>query len=244
MEFLRKLNLSEGEIKLYETLLEFGDQGVQKLNERVKIDRRNIYDILNKLIGKGLVSYINENKKKVYRITNPNKIINYLDEKQGELEATKEDVKAEMNSLMTKFNQTKSNISAQVFRGDEGMKAVWTEIADDGHDMYWIGSGYYFVDKFPHFFTSWNKKRKEKGVVWHNLFRDEFRDKVKDLGMEKRKFLPPEFTNNTTVIGIFGDKVVNLLFLEEFFAVVIENKELADSYRRYHKYLWDNIAIK
>lgn len=242
MEFLRKLDLSEGEITVYSSLLDFGEQSVQRLNERVKIDRRNIYDILNKLIEKGLISYIVENKKKTYKVTNPKKIIGYLEEKQNQIEETKRDINSEMNSLMEKFNLSKANISAQIFRGDEGMKAVWTSVLDEGKDMYWIGSGYYFVDKFPHFFTAWNKKRIGKKMKWHNLIRNEFKENERDLGYENRKYLPKEFTNNDTVIGIYGDKVVNLLFLKEFFAVVIESNELAESYRRYHKYLWDKIA--
>ncbi len=54
--------------------------------------------------------------------------------------------------------------------------------------------------------------------------------------------LPKEFSGNPTVICIFGNKVVNFILDKELFAFVIECKELADNYRRYHKYLWNNVA--
>ncbi len=109
------------------------------------------------------------------------------------------------------------------------MKAVWTDILNQDKDMYWIGSGYYFMEKNPHFFKSWNRKRMEKGIKWFNLMRFEFKENPFDFGNEEKKFLPSEFTNNPTVIGIYGNKVINLLFFEEPFAIVIENKQLADS---------------
>lgn len=240
LEFLRKLNLSEGEIRVYDTLLEFGEQSVQEINERLKIERRNIYDILNKLIERGFVSYIVENKKKIFKITPPEKIISYLDERQTEIEEVKDSVKEKLGELEEKYHQTKAETNAQIFRGKEGMKAVWNDFLS-APEMHWIGSGRYVPDNLPHFFTTWNKKRIAKNIIWHNLLRDEFKEGY-HLELEYRKFLPKEFTENPTVIGIYGDKVVNLLFFEEYYAIVIENKKLADSYRKYHKYLWENIA--
>ncbi len=60
--------------------------------------------------------------------------------------------------------------------------------------------------------------------------------------LEDIKFLPKEFSGNPTVIGIYGNKVTNFIFGDEFFAFVIESKELAENYKRYHKYLWDKVA--
>ena len=62
-DILRNIGLSEGEITIYSALLDLGKAPVNKIHEKVGIERRNIYDILNKLIERGLVSYINENKE-------------------------------------------------------------------------------------------------------------------------------------------------------------------------------------
>ena len=64
------------------------------------------------------------------------------------------------------------------------------------------------------------------------------------MPLEEVRFLPKEFSGNPAVVGIFGNKVVNFLFTEDFFAFVIESKEIAENYGAYHKYLWNNVATK
>ena len=56
------------------------------------------------------------------------------------------------------------------------------------------------------------------------------------------RFLQPEFSGNPIVISVFGDKTANFIFGDEIFVFVIESSKVAENYRRYHKYLWDNVA--
>jgi len=240
LEILRKIGLSAGEIRVYEALLELGQSPLNRLHERIGIERRNIYDILNKLIERGLVAYVTENKRRLFAITHPNKILGYIDEKQGELQNVKEDVENLVPSIIAKFEALKPTTNAEIYRGIEGIKAVWEDMLNHS-EVHWIGSGRYIPDKYPHFFAAWNKKRIKKHIRWHNLIRAELKGKTQNLLYEQVKFLPKAFSGNPTVIAIYGPKVVNFLFGKELFAFVIENKELADNYRRYHKYLWNQV---
>jgi len=62
--------------------------------------------------------------------------------------------------------------------------------------------------------------------------------------LETIRYQPKEWSGNPTVISLYGNKVVNFIFIGEFFAFVIESKELADHYRRYFDYLWDHVCTK
>ena len=236
------MGLSDGEVKVYSNLLDFGEQTVQEINEKLRIERRNIYDILNKLIERGLVSFIVNNKKKSFKVTSPKMILSYLEEKEKDISNIKNEVNSQMIQLEESYSKAKSETNAQIFRGKEGMKAVWNDFLE-ADEMHWIGSGRYIATHLPNFFKVWNRKRMSKGIMWKNLMRGDMRGE-ETYELETKKYLPEEFTSNPTVIGIYGNKVVNLLFFEEYFAIVIENKKLADSYRNYHKYLWDNVAKK
>ena len=88
LEILEKIGLSKGEIKIYESLVDLGSATINHIHQKTGIERRNIYDILNKLIEKGLISYTNENKHRVFQCTNPKKIISYIQEKQDALHQT------------------------------------------------------------------------------------------------------------------------------------------------------------
>lgn len=241
LEVLRKVGLSDGEIRVYSAMMDSGLSTVNEIHEKVGIERRNIYDILNKLIERGLVSYTNENNRRRFNITHPEKIINYIEEKKQHLETIEGELKQNMPELVKKFEFLKPAINAEVFRGIEGVKAIWDD-ALNYEESYWIGSGNYVPDKLPHFYRSWDKRRMELKRKRYNLFRNEIRGKAIRARFHYVRFLPEEFSGNPTAILIYGNKVVNLILGSEFFAFVIESEEMAESYKRYFWFLWKNVA--
>ncbi|MFC1691050.1 TrmB family transcriptional regulator [Nanoarchaeota archaeon] len=241
LDILRKIGLSEGELKIYSALLDLGRAPINKIHESTGIERRNIYDILNKLIERGLVTYITENKKRFFQISHPNKIIGYLEEKEHNLNKTKKEIEKEIPSIIEKFNVIKPDINSEIFRGVEGVKAVWDDMLNY-RDVFWIGSGRFFPKAFPIWFKNWNKRRIEAKTKFINLFIHEMKKELKVLPLEEVRFLPKEFSGNPTMICIFGNKVINFMMGKDLFAFVIESKQLAENYKKYHKYLWDNVA--
>jgi sugar-specific transcriptional regulator TrmB len=244
LEILRKIGLSNGEIKVYSALLDLGSCPVNKIHEKTGIERRNIYDILNKLIERGLITYITENKKRFFQTAHPNKILGYIEEKELNLNNTKKEVIKGIPSLIEKFNFKRPDIHAEIYRGPEGVKAVWEDMLNYKKN-YWIGSGRFFPRKFPIWFSNWNKRRIKLKVRWINIFRHELKKELKrPMTYEHIRFLPKEFSGNPTMICIFGNKTVNFIMGKDLFAFVIESKEIAENYKLYHKYLWDNVAKK
>lgn len=241
LDILRKIGLSEGEVKVYKALLEIGATSINHIHKRVGMDRRNIYDILNKLIERGLVSYTEENGKRNFRISNPDKIISYIDEKKSSLDAIKGEVSKIMPSMQDMFRSKEEELFTEIFKGPEGIKAVWDDMLNYDN-IYWIGSGMYVPDRFPAFFEDWDKRRKQRKVGTYHLFRYEKRPFASKKIFPNRKFLPKEFSGAPTVTVIYENKVVQFLYGENIFAFVIQSKELAENYKKYHKYLWDKVA--
>ena len=241
LEFLEKMGLSKGEIKVYKVILNLGICSINKIHENVGIERRNIYDIINKLIDRGLISYVIENKKRLFQITHPNKLLGYLDEKEENLERIRIKIKESFPDLLKKFEAKKPEIKAEIYRGKEGVKAVWEDMLNY-KENYFIGSERYAMKLMPNYWENWNKRRIKLKVKWYNLLREEMKKEVKKETYEFIKFLPKEFSINPVVIFIYGNKVANVLWGQDFFAFVIESKEINEYYKKYHKYLWDNVA--
>lgn len=238
LEVLRKIGLTDGEVKVYGAVLEIGVASLNGIHEKTGIERRNIYDILNKLIAKGLVSYITEKGKRTYQITHPNKIISYIEEEKHRLDETKNEIETEIPSIIKKFKAAKPPIKAEVYRGKEGIKAVFEDMLNY-KENYFIGGGWYVVYELPFFWANYNKRRMDLGVKWFNLVRHEFRkEKIPEKTLISVKFLPKEFSGNPLVIFIYGNKVANVLWSKEFFAFVIESNEINENYKRYFDYLW------
>lgn len=241
LDILRKVGLSEGEIKVYNAVLGIGIAPINKIHEKTGIERRNIYDILNKLIERGLVTYMNENKKRSFQISSPNRLLEYIDEKKEAFEDIKKKLSLQMPEILKEFQAKNEDIKAEVFRGVEGIKTVWNDMLNYS-EMFWIGSGRYVPKRYPNFFIPWNKRRIKKRIKVFNLLRYEMRGQIEVWTYEKVKYLPKEFSGTPAVIGIFGNKIAHFLYGENLFAFVIESKELAENYKSYHKYLWDKVA--
>jgi sugar-specific transcriptional regulator TrmB len=235
---LKEIGLSNGEVKVYSALLSYGKAQVSKLHERTGIERSNIYGILNKLVERGLVSYIYENKKRFFQLSHPSKIGSYIEEKKQVLEKNQVELDKVLPSLVKQFNSVIPETRAEIYRGTEGVKASWMEQLDYS-EIFWIGSGRYVPKKFPTFFAQWNRKRVKKKIPIHNLLKLEMKNEVKKpLELEYARFLPKELSGNPTVIGVYGNKVANWIYGDNLSAFVIEDKDLAESYRKYFKYLW------
>lgn len=234
---LEVLNLTKGEVKIYSAILNNGVSSINNIHERTGMERRAIYDIINKLIGKGMITYFIEKGKRKFQCAPPKKLMEEINIRKQELF----NFEQLLPSIEKIYTSSRPKVNSEVFRGIEGIKSVW-EDSLNYKEMYWIGAGRYMPKKCPQWFSNWNKRRIKLKVKWFNLLKHELKKEIKAFTYESVEFLPEEFSGNPTVIGIYGNKVVNFIFGEEVFAFSIESKELADSYKKYHKYLWENVA--
>jgi HTH-type transcriptional regulator, sugar sensing transcriptional regulator len=243
LEYLRNIGLAEGEIKVYSAILESGQTPLAKIHEKTSIERRNIYDIINKLIEKGLASYIVEKGKKVFQITHPNKIIDFIEEKQRNISNQKNEIESHIPDLISLFNQKAVDIKAEVYRGNQSIRALLEE-ALNYKENYWLGGNGGLDTHFPYWWKHFDKKRIAKKVKWydladHGLFLSEYKkSKLFDEKYYELRFLPEDL-KSPMVIFIFGNKVAQILWSKQSFAFVLESKEIAESYLKYFNYFWE-----
>ena len=93
----------------------------------------------------------------------------------------------------------------------------------------------------PIYWGHYNKRRIKKKVKWLNLTLHDA-PKLPTNQLVEIRILPKEFSGAPSIIFIYGNKVVNVLWGEEFFAFSIESKDIAENYKKYHNYLWNNVA--
>ena len=75
---LSKLGFSPSEIKIYLHLLKTGSSYANKISSETKINRTNVYEALDRLIAKGVISFITRNKVKWFEAKSPKSIISLL----------------------------------------------------------------------------------------------------------------------------------------------------------------------
>ena len=82
LQELKELNLTTGQIKVYQAILDLGNAGIHNIQEKTGLERRAIYDILNKLIDKGFITYVDEKKSKKYQCTHPRNLKEAIENKK------------------------------------------------------------------------------------------------------------------------------------------------------------------
>ena len=238
---LKEAGLSGNEIKIYLALLKLGACPVNKLYEETGVHRRNIYDSVNKLIEKGLASYIIEKKTKSVQAANPQKLITFLEEQKRAIDEKEQRINEILPELIKDFNFPKHEQEAEIYRGNEGIKAIFEDMLNYKAN-YFIGAGGYIAERFPYYWPGYNRRRIRLGVKWHALGVTELRGKpITQERLVDYKYLPKALSGVPNVIFIYGDKVANVLWSEKPIAFLIKDKQIANNYKKYFSYLWKTI---
>jgi len=111
-QVLQDSDLSEGESEVYLALLKLGSSPVSKIKEESGLHRTTIYDFLEKLLNKGLVNYVIQNNIKYYKASHPNKLIDFVKEKE-------EDLKEILPELKEMAEFQREDLKVEVYKGLE-----------------------------------------------------------------------------------------------------------------------------
>lgn len=239
-KILKEIGLTETEIKIYLSLLTLGATSAGRIVEDTDIYRKNLYDALNKLIEKGLVSYVIENKIKIFQAKNPENLEKYLDEKKVKIEEQKQEIHNTISEMKSLFNKTPIEIESEIYRGIEGIKTILKECLNY-KEVLFIGATGDVEDRLPYFWPQYNKKREKLKCTWKLLLVHEAKNKPITKSQYYEYKILPEILSGLNVIYIYGDYVANVLWLEKPLAFVIKHKTLANNYKKYFNFLWKTI---
>ena len=243
LQLFEELGLSPNEARIYDALLTYGGSGVSTIALRSGVHRSNSYDTLNRLIEKGLVYEVFGQRETIYEPVDPEKFLEFLDEKKTILEE-------ELPTLLDKFQKKKSTERAYVYKGIQGVKNYLRDALNIGEDIYsFAAKGAWFDPRMKSFLDWFLKEAKKKNMNYHHIFDHEVREKLpivpETVGMPYR-FLPKNFSTNST-IDIFEDRIVtftglSLAKLDDNVTIfVVASPRLAESYRTWWKYIWNTL---
>lgn len=240
LEVLNNIGLSTNEARIYNALLEIKIGTVSAIAKHTGIDRRNIYDTIQRLINQGLVYQVLPKKTLTYAPVNPEKLRELIDEKMKDLEDS-------LPGMLKKFNLVSPTQQISVYKGVRGLKNYINLILKTGKNIYGLGSkGSWFDPRVKNFSIRASKKWQEKKVRGKYIFDAEIKkypDVIKWIGGE-HKFLPKKYSSNSS-LEIFGDYVViySGMSIKEldndisFF--VLRDKTLARDYLKWFELIWD-----
>lgn len=241
---LEQIGLTRGETQVYTALLELGLTSTGAITKRANIASSKVYEVLQRLLNKGLVNFVIKNGVKHYDATPPERLIDFLEEKKEDLTKAQDDIKKIIPEIKLRRKTAKEENHVSVYTGLQGPKIVLKETIEAGRkgarlcgfgtdeDPY---KDYLPADIEKHF-----RDQIKYNVKWHLLFT---KGKWKSPSPKgKIRYLPKGF-NMPIRTMIYGNKVAIVDFKKPWTTIIINKKEIADNYYKFFDFLW-SIAEK
>ena len=238
-ELLAKIGLSENETHIYLALLKLGPLSAYEIAQKTGIYRPHVYDKLETLAKKALVSSVQKGKKKIFSASPPSKIMDYLKEQEAEIHNDITLLSSNMKYLNSLNTISKEDTKVHVFTGIEGLKMHIDDTfrcADKEILIFGLDDAKY-NEVLPVFMPQHFKRLKEKRIKERVISKKKKGAFMFDNDVTSYRFLDSKQLNPTNTV-IYGAKVSFVIWGTPITIVVIENKQLAQTYHEHFEYLW------
>jgi sugar-specific transcriptional regulator TrmB len=125
-DILKNLNIPETATRVYLRLLETGISSARQLAENLNIPRPSVYDNLKILISLGLVTEIDQENKKLFRVDDVKNISRLVNDKISNLQKQEQQLKEIIPQLSTQADYLEPKI--KFYSGQEGVRRAVNDI--------------------------------------------------------------------------------------------------------------------
>ncbi len=242
LKLLEKIGLTTSEIRVYLALLKIGQTTAGPIVDEAKITRSKIYDILERLKNKGLVSHITKESTKYFSAADPHNILDYLEHKEKEIQEEKKSVQQLLPELLLQQTLAKKDKIAEIFVGLRGMANAFNVLVhefDSKERYYAFGAGTgENIPQIQVFFSRLHQKRITQKVKSKIIFNEASRGLF--ASQERSKLVEARYLLQSTpaAINIYKDVTIIAILNAEPITVLIRNKETSNSFREYFDAMW------
>jgi len=239
---LKEIGLTDYETRIYNALLGLGKATSGEILKKAELKTGKVYEILDALEKKGLVSVVIEQGVKRFSPADPRRLKDYLDEKKNRIDEQEKNLQQVIPEIMERIQAKKGKISIEIFTGIKGFKTAYKKQIDyynPQNTLYAMG------------IVSLEKYKKEvRDFLIYNLYPLREKSKVKIrkiLGEDARakrkeheKRADIKYLNYASILtfNIIGNLTTLGINLEDPIAISIESEEVAKSFIEQFEMLW------
>lgn len=248
-EALKEIGLSEKEVSVYLTLLEIGSGKVQGISRKTRLNRTSIYDILESLTQKGLVSRFKKGGASYFNALEPDRLLTYLDRETEERQKLVNRQKSRITDILPQLVSMQDIYASgkpkvRFFEGEKGMREAYEDTLTAKETILAYANVQTMHEGLPEFFPEYYRRRAKQGIfikaiVPQNAFSHE-RSLHDQEEMRAIRFLPEKEMSFSPEVNVYNDKMLIASWNEKM-AIIIESKELADLQRLTFELLWKTL---
>ena len=236
---LSTLGMAPMQAKVYLAALELGEGSMQALARKSGVNRSTIYTFIEELKVRGYILETRRAKRRVYSATHPERLLEIEKARVQELERI-------LPELLAVDNRSVGKPRVTFHEGYQGIDDVYADMLREKKEIV----AYEDLDNLKtglpeRIFASFPKERAKRDILIRSISRDtdfarEFSKRNTGLLRETRFVKAKEFK---TDINIYGDKVALMDLRGNVpFAVLVENRNLAETMRIVWKELWEKLG--
>src|SRR3989344_4974729 len=239
---LGQIGLSKNEIKVYFALLGLDQSSATPIVKKAKIPNSKVYPTIEKLIQKGLVSFVIKNNVKYFQASNPQNLIEFIHKKEEELSIQKNEIQKLIPQIEQRRKDTKEKQESMVYEDIQGVKVAFNEILNslkkgDEYSVFTLGEELE-TEALKLFFANYHQKRIEKGIKVRLIANN----KIKEIFSKHHVFKGMTVKYTTlklpTGIFIFNDHVMTIVWKEKPTAFIIKSKNNYERYKEFFEEVW------
>jgi sugar-specific transcriptional regulator TrmB len=240
---LKKLDLSDKEIKVYLKLLENGAISVRGLSELTGLNRGTTYDILKQLQALGLVSYYHQETKQKFVAEDPEKLLKLVKDREEKLF----EAKVKINEIIPELRSLKEKEGdrpvTKFYEGNQGVRLILEDVLesmDEEKDKeYFVYSSTRASEAINAAFPEFTRERIKRKIFARVI---SLAKGGKTHGLDERRWLGLE-KDSATFIIIYAGKCafISRDATGNPVGVIIENRMIYETQRILFLQLWERM---
>jgi len=233
---LREVGLTEAQIKVYVSLLELGQVTSGKIIKKSGLQNSVVYNALNQLLEKGLVSFVSKGKRKYFSATSLRNLMSFIDDKKERVE--------ELIKQLPASRKEEENVES--FIGWRGIYSAFNiildELSEGSEYLAFAGdSDQEYPKKAINLFKEFQKKRNYQKYKVKIIANEIARKNIKKYRYYN-SFGKPNYRYvsglSPSEMIIFNDCILMLSIQENPLAILIRSKNISETYRKFFFTLW------
>ena len=243
-ELLKEIGLTGSESKVYVALLELGSSSKGPIVEKSGVASSKIYELLEKLMHKGLVSQVLKSNIRYFEAAPPKRLLDYMSDKKKDMERKEKELESLIPQLELKRSMTGFESETQVFKGIKGSGTAFEHILttlNKGDELLVLGFSE-TSNEFQQFLIRFHNKRASLGIKLRAIFGEKLQKMINELNKLPFSDCRVSLTETEKPVAylIYKDNVLFSMPLDRLW-IQIKNQRLADSFRNQFETSWKSL---
>jgi sugar-specific transcriptional regulator TrmB len=248
--YLKQLDLSDAEAKLYLRLLQTGSTSVRDLAQTVDIKRTTAYFYIDQLVEKGLIMKLVKGSKKLVAATEPENLKLLVEKKLTSAKNVQKSfstILTELTKIAPKENNAK-NTEIRSYKGILSARKIYEEALHSNELRAYVKlkeTEKLFSDNMPIFENAFknNPRLKIWEIIYDSGSNTQDAERVESISDRYfYKYTPKHLKLNSEDILIYDGKVAIINYKERETSVVLQSSDFYKDFKELFDFMWNVLS--